>query len=183
MDKVGGVLFGKSGYDQQETLSPEQLMARNAQSQAMRQGVVNSGQALAGYTQAGFNPYDEVDGAGQFGRMQNFLGEDQIRQQSALKGGPMNRFSTASAKMSGDISNNYQRNMLGVDQARLQAQTQGRQQGYGNQMQAIQQALAGNQGTLQNSNQIQNTQGMGLTQLAGGIGGIASMAGKLFGGR
>jgi len=249
MDSIGKTLFGQSGSDQIETLSKEQIAARNAQSQAMREAVGNSGSALAGYTASGYNPnqsqelnnfakkgtnimgsemsgyarngfnaYDQAQGRDQFSQMKGFLGSDAQKQANALSGSNFgSRFGRGGQSALGSLRDTYQKNMLGVDQAQLQAETNAKQQQYGNQigaltseaganqnnfanqmsaigqvnganqqqyanqLQAIQQALAGNQGTLQNTNQIQNTQSTGLTQIAGGIGGIASMAGKIYG--
>ena len=181
-DKIGGVLFGESGYEQQEMLTPAQIEARQRQIDAMSQGVTNSGEALAGYTSEGYNSYNQAKGDEQFDRMGRFLKEDAMKQKASLKGGPMSRFSTASNKLSGDISRGRAQGQLGLDQARLSAITSAGQNAYTNQMNAMQQALGSNASMLGSSNQIQKTQSAGLLDMLGGGSQTMGMISQMMGG-
>jgi len=182
MDKVGGTLFGESGTEWNESLDPNQLAARNRQINALAGAVDNAGSALGGYTQTGYNAYDEADGAGQFERMKGFLTSDANKQANQVSGGNMGRFSRGAQASIQGVRDAYNKNMLGADQARLQAQTAGRQNAYSNQMNAIQQALGGNQAMLGNTRQSQATQSTGLLDILGGVAGGMGSIDKILGG-
>ena len=181
-DKVGSFFYGESGHVKKEKLTWYQDEARKRQIDAMSQGVINSGGALAGYTANGYNSYNEAEGNRQFDRMGQFLEKDARDQQSALKGGPMSRFSTASAKLSGDIARGRAQSQLGLDQARLRAETSAGQNAYTNQMNAMQQALGSNASMLGSSNQIQNTQSAGLLDMLGGGSQTMGLISQMMGG-
>lgn len=182
LGKVSNAIFGKSGYDRQETLDKSQLAARNRELSALRGAVSNSGSALAGYTGEAYNPYDAAEGARQYEEARGYLADDAKKQANALSGSNTSRFSRGYQASLGDIRDKYHRADLESRQNQLAAETNANQQGYSNQMNAIQNALSSNAAMLGNTGQIQNTQGLGLLSGLQAGNQILSMGKKLIGG-
>jgi hypothetical protein len=183
MQKIGSALFGDSGYDQQDTMTAEQKAQYNkmlAQGGALTGGAYD---ALGAGIAEGYNPYDAVGSQRILGEMKGDMRRDFNNEVGNLSGSNVGRFGSGFNKARGDLVNQYNKNITNIDYQDLMNQQQMGQQAYGNKMNAVN-ALLGQQSGLLNRQAVQNqnTQGTGIAQIAGGIGGIASMASKILGG-
>jgi len=183
MDSIGKGLFGKSGYEQQNTMTPAQKAAYN---QMLSQGGALTGGAYSALGQGianGYNAYDAVRGDQLVNDMKGDMREDFNNETGNLSGSNVGRFGSGFNKARGDLVDKYNRNVTNLDYQNLMTKAKWGQEAYGNKMGAVN-SLLGTQAGLLNRQAVQNqaTQSMGLTQLASGIGGIASMAGKIAGG-
>jgi len=183
MDKIGGVLFGKSGYEQQDTMTAEQKAKYN---QMLNQGGALTGgayDALGAGIAEGYNGYDSVGGDALVGQMKGDMRNDFNNEVGNMSGSNVGRFGSGFNKARTGLVDAYNRNVTDLDYKNLMTKANFGQQAYGNKMDAVN-ALLGNQSNLLNRQAVQNqnTQGTGIAQIASGIGGIASMGRKLLGG-
>ena len=151
-------------------------------------GAINSGaganiSTLQGYAGNAYNPYDAVEGDRLVGEMGADIRQSGRRQLEALKGGPLNRFSLASAKAAGDINENVRDDLTNLNYQNLLTKANYGQQGYANQMGALG-ALSqlGTHMVGMQARQNQATKNPGLLdylnaagQVAGTVGSIGAM--------
>ena len=131
------IIFGKSGNKAVSTLTPEQIALMNNYLGSINAGAGHSIGTLQGYANDAYNPYDAVEGDRLVGEMGADIRQTGRRQLEALKGGPLNRFSLASAKAAGDINENVRDDVTGLNYQNLMTKANFGQQGYANQMGAL----------------------------------------------
>jgi len=180
---ISNALFGKSGYEQQKLMTgpqEEQYNKMLSQGGALTGGAYD---ALGAGIAEGYNPYDSVGSQRILGEMKGNMRNDFNNEVGNMSSSNVGRFGSGFNKVRTGLVDAYNRNVTDLDYKDLMNQQQMGQQAYGNKMDAVN-ALLGNQSNLLNRQAVQNkdTQSMGITQFAGGIGGIASMGKKLIGG-
>ena len=179
---LSDAIFGSSGNKAVSTLTPEQRALMNNYLGSLNAGAGQNISTLQGYANNAYNPYDAIEGDRLVGEMGNDMRQSGRRQVEALKGGPLNRFSMASAKAEGDVNENVRDNLLGLNYQNLMNKANFNQQGFSNQMGA----LAGlNQlgtnllGTTAKQNQATKTPG--LLDYANSAGQLVGIGKGIFG--
>jgi hypothetical protein len=137
MGIISDAIFGKSGNKAVSTLTPEQRALMNNYLSTLNAGAGQNVNTLQGYANNAYNPYDAVEGDRLVGEMGADIRQSGRRQLEALKGGPLNRFSLASAKAAGDINENVRDDVTGLDYQNLMTKANFGQQSYANQMGAL----------------------------------------------
>ena len=152
-------IFGSSKNKQLSTLTKGQRNLLDDYTSGLAGGVGTNINTLQGYAEEGYNPYDAIQGTQLVRQMQRDIDENRQAQINAIKGGPMNRFSMASAKAQQDAYNEAQKQQTDLAYKDLLTKAQFGQQAYGNQNAAIN-ALFGQsnavlgQGAFQNQSQV-----------------------------
>lgn len=137
MGIISDAIFGKSGNKAVSTLTPEQRALMNNYLSTLNAGAGQNVNTLQGYANDAYNPYDAVEGDRLVGEMGADIRQSGRRQLEALKGGPLNRFSLASAKAAGDINENVRDDVTGLNYQNLMTKANFGQQSYANQMGAL----------------------------------------------
>ncbi len=183
MNKVGETLFGKSGYEQQSTLTKEQKKYMNSM---LKQGGELTGGAYGALGNAiadPYNAYDAVEGDRLVGDMKMNMREDFGNEVGNLSGSNVGRFGSGFNKARNDLVDKYNRNVTNLDYQNLMTKAQMGQQAYNNQMGAVNNLLGTQTNLLQRqATQNQNTKSTGLMDILGGVGQTASMISKISGG-
>ena len=134
---LSNIIFGKSGNKSVDTLTAEQKALMNNYLGSLNAGAGQNIGTLQGYANDAYNPYNAVEGDRLVGEMGADIRQTGRRQLEALKGGPLNRFSLASAKAAGDINENVRDDITGLNYQNLMTKANFGQRGYANQMGAL----------------------------------------------
>lgn len=148
-------IFGSSKNKKLDTLTGEQKNTLSGYLNAINPNISTNVNTLQGYAEEGYNPYDAIQGTALVGQMKRDIDENRQAQLNAIKGGPMNRFSMASAKASQDAYDNAQKQQTALDYQDLMTKANFGQQAYGNQMDAINK-LFGQSNAMLGVNAFQN---------------------------
>ena len=148
-------IFGSSKNKKLDTLTREQKNTLSGYLNAINPTIGTNVNTLQGYAEEGYNPYDAIQGTALVGQMKRDIDENRQAQLNAIKGGPMNRFSMASAKASQDAYDNAQKQQTSLDYQDLMTKANFGQQAYGNQIDAINR-LFGQSNAMLGVNAFQN---------------------------
>ena len=172
-------LFGKDKMKQNETLNKVQAGLRNEMVGDFGRYSTGAIDALGGFAQEGYNPYDEIGGDELVSRMRDQLGIDHAKNQRAFANSNIGkRFSYANAAGMNQMNNMHSKNLTDLDYQNLIAKTGFRQQGYQNQNNAINSLLQGTQGVLGSTQNMTQMHKPGALDYLGGIGsGVSTLKG------
>ena len=172
-------LFGSDKAENHELLSDEQKRLRNSLIGDIGQYTGGSIDALGGYAQEGYNPYDELAGDEVVGRLKDKLSIDNERNKRSFANSNIGkRFSYARSAGENQMNQDFSNKLADLDYQNLMAKTGFRQQGYGNQMQAIQGIMGNAQNLMTPTSQMLQTHKPGALDYLGGItSGVKSITG------
>lgn len=174
-------LFGKDKMQQNEMLNKVQAGLRDNMVGDFGRHTTGAIDALGGFAQEGYNPYDEMGGDELVGRMRNQLGIDHAKNQRAFANSNIGkRFSYANSAGMNEMNNMHSKNLTDLDYQNLMAKTGFRQQGYQNQTGAINSLLGGARGVLGSTQQMQQMHKPGALDYLSGIGSAVGTIKGLF---
>lgn len=178
-DGASKFFFGSDKAINHELLSEEQKRLRNSLIGDIGQYTGGSIDALGGYSQEGYNPYDELAGDEVVERLKDKLFiENERNKRSFANSNIGKRFSYARSAGENQMNQDFSNKLADLDYQNLMAKTGFRQQGYGNQMQAIQGIMGNAQNLMTPTSQMLQTHNPGALDYLGGItSGIKSITG------